>query len=159
VPLVNPAARQLFEQQLQAVAPELPVTLLDGRAREAIVAADAVMTKSGTSTLECLLLGRPMVVGYRVHGLTYRIVKGLNLVKVPYVAMANLLTGEALAPEFIQDECRPELLGAALLGFLEDPERTAVIRARYHQIHKEMQRESSRRAAEAVLGLLRSDAV
>jgi len=94
-------------------------------------------------------------VGYRVHGLTYRIIKGLNLVKVPYVAMANLLADEALAPEFIQDECRPELLGAALLGFLEDPERTAAIRARYHQIHKEMQRDSSRRAAEAVLELVR----
>lgn len=155
VPLVSAEARQVFEQQLQATAPGLPIKLLDGNAREAIVAADAVLTKSGTSTLEALLLGRPMVVGYRMHGLSYRIIKGLNLVKVPYVAMANLLTGEALAPEFIQDECRPELLGAALLGFLEDPDRLASIKAHYHQIHKEMQRDSSRQAAEAVLALLR----
>jgi len=157
VPLVSVRARNLFEQQLQAVAPDLPVTLLDGDARQAIVAADAVLTKSGTSTLESLLLGRPMVVGYRMHGLSYNIVKWLNLVKVPYVAMANLLADEALAPEFIQDECRPELLGAALLGFLQEPSRTAAIKARYHQIHKEMQRDSSRRAAEAVLALVRTE--
>lgn len=154
VPLVSASARECFERQLQITAPELPVTLLDGQAREAIVAADVVLTKSGTSTLESLLLGRPMVVGYRMHGLSYNIVKWLNLVKVPYVAMANLLAEEALAPEFIQHECRAELLGAALLGFLDDPERTAAVKARYREIHKAIQCDSSRRAAEAVLALL-----
>jgi lipid-A-disaccharide synthase len=156
VPLVSANARRLFEQRLQAVASELPVILLDGRAQEAIAAADVVLSKSGTATLEALLLGRPMVVGYRLHPLTYYILKWLNLVKIPYVAMANLLSGEPLAPEFIQHECRPELLGGALLGFLDDPERMAAVKSRYHQIHQEMQRDSSRRAAEAVVSLIQA---
>lgn len=153
-PLVNPDTRRAFERQLHALAPDLPILLLDGGAREAIVAADAVLTASGTATLETLLLSRPMVVGYRVQRLTYWIVKGLDLVKVPHIAMANLVAGEGLAPEFIQDECRPERLGEALMAFLDDPGRVAAIREAYRRIHRDMRRDSSRKAAQAVLALV-----
>lgn len=153
-PLVSSATRQLFEEQLRAVAPDLPILLLDGNARDAIVSADAVLTASGTATLETLLLNRPMVVGYRVQWLTYWIVKGLNLVKVPYIAMANLLAGEGLAPEFIQGKCQPKSLGKALMAFLDSPERMADIREAYRRIHRDMRQDSSRKAAEAVLALV-----
>ncbi|HYN78361.1 MAG TPA: lipid-A-disaccharide synthase, partial [Lamprocystis sp. (in: g-proteobacteria)] len=88
VPLVSPALRAQFCVQLERLAPDLPVTLVDGRSREVIAAADCVLTASGTATLETLLLKRPMVVGYRVHPLTYHLVTQLRLVKVPYAAMA-----------------------------------------------------------------------
>ncbi|MFZ0791819.1 MAG: lipid-A-disaccharide synthase, partial [Chromatiaceae bacterium] len=95
-----------------------------------------------------------MVVGYRVHPLTYALVKGLGLVKVPYVAMANLLAGRGLAPEFLQGRCRPELLAPALLAFIDDPVRSAEIAAEYGRIHAGMRHNAARQAARAVLGLI-----
>ena len=154
VPLVNARLRELFEAELARRAPELPVTLLDGRSRDAIAAADCVLTASGTATLETLLLKRPMVVAYRVHPLTYHLVKRLGLVKVPFIAMANLLAGRALAPEFIQNRCRADLLAKALLTLLDDPRQVAEIQAEYGRIHRELRHNAAREAVRAVLGLI-----
>lgn len=154
VPLVNTTARGLFEEALRATAPDLPLTLVDGNSRDVLAAADLVLTASGTATLEALLYKRPMVVAYRLHPLTYRIAKTFKLLKVPYVAMANLLAGEELAPEFIQDACRPEAIGAALMEFVDHPRRVAEIQSRYLAMHREMRRDAGDRAAEAVLELI-----
>ncbi len=158
-PLVSPAVRQAFEQQIKTVAPELPILLLDGQARDAITAADVVLTASGTATLETLLLKRPMVVGYRMQWLTFWIIKQLNLVKVPYIAMANLLADDGLAPEYIQGECTAENLGSALLRFLDSPEQVAEIQQTYQKIHCDMHRNSSQKAAQAVLALISEQAI
>ena len=152
VPLVNARVRALFQSELTRLAPGLPATLVDGRSREAIAAADCVLTASGTATLETLLLKRPMVVGYRVHPMTYHLARWL--VKVPYAAMANLLVGRELAPEFLQDRCRAELIAPALLAFLDDPERVASIQAEYARIHAGMRHNAAREAAREILGLI-----
>ncbi len=96
-----------------------------------------------------------MVVAYRLSRLTYWLVNTFNLVKIPYVAMANLLAEEALAPEFIQDAATPEALSSAVLEFLDDPERVAQIELRYASLHREMRQDSSSKAAEAVLELIK----
>lgn len=153
-PLVNNRMRALFEAELRRLAPDLPLTLFDGQSRTVIAAADCVLTASGTATLETLLLKRPMVVGYRVHPFTYHLVKGLGLVKVPHVAMANLLAGRELAPELLQDRCRADLLAPALLDFIADPRRSAEISAEYGRIHAGMRHNAARQAALAVLELL-----
>ena len=165
VPLVSPRLRGLFEKilvesglearfALTASATATALTLVDGQGREAMTAADLVLSASGTATLEALLLQRPLVVGYRVDPLTYWLVKTLKLIKVPHVAMANLLAGEELAPEFLQDRCRAELMGPALLALLEDPERVAAIRATYGRIHRDLRRGASQEAARALLELV-----
>jgi lipid-A-disaccharide synthase len=153
-PLVSRPIRELVEQTLRELGIGLPITLVDGSSHDCLAAADLVLTASGTATLESLLYRRPMVVGYRLHPLTYRLAAGLRLVKVPYVALANLLAGEELAPELLQDACRAPRLGQALLGLLEDPQRVAQIQVRYGEIHLGLRCDSSRRAAEAVLDLL-----
>jgi lipid-A-disaccharide synthase len=154
VPLVTPTLREIFTATLQREAPALPVTLVDGRSRDTIAAADCVLTASGTATLETLLIGRPMVVGYRISPLTYRLISGLRLVKVPHVAMANLLVGRELAPEFIQDLCRAELMGPAVLGFLEDPQRARDVPAAYLKVRDQLRRNAASEAADAVLELV-----
>jgi len=154
VPLVTPTLREIFTATLQRDAPGLPVTLVDGRSRDAIAAADCVLTASGTATLETLLIGRPMVVGYRISPLTYRLISGLRLVKVPHVAMANLLVGRELAPELIQDRCRAELMGPAVLGFLEDPQRVRDVESAYGKVRNELRRNAASEAAAAVLELV-----
>ncbi|NCA69508.1 MAG: lipid-A-disaccharide synthase [Sphingobacteriia bacterium] len=154
VPLVHAGLRERFTQALNRCAPRLPVTLLDGQSRLALAAADLVLTASGTATLEALLSKRPMVVAYRVHPLTYHLVKQLDLVKVPQIAMANILAGRELAPEFIQGDCRPDLLAAALLAFLAAPERVAAIQDEYRRIHLRLRQGAADSAAEAVLQLI-----
>ncbi|MCW8944015.1 MAG: lipid-A-disaccharide synthase [Sedimenticola sp.] len=158
IPLVNQRTRTEFEQILSRVAPDLPVIIVDAQARKAMLAADVVLTASGTATLEALLLKRAMVVAYKLNALTYWIVRRFNMVKIPYVAMANLLANEPLAPEFIQDAATPEALAEAVSQFIESPERVQQIEQRYLQLHKSLQQDSSRKAAEAVLSLVRKTA-
>jgi lipid-A-disaccharide synthase len=153
-PLVNPTLRAVFTEILSREAPDLPIELVDGRSRDVIAASDCVLTASGTATLETLLLGRPMVVAYRMNGLTYRLIRALRLVKVPYIAMANLLAGRELAPEFVQERCRPDLLAPAILSFLDQPERVQEIQAVYGEIHRRLRRNAAKGAADAVLELV-----
>ncbi len=157
VPLVNARVRTLFEQALAAAQPAPAMRLMDGGSRELMAAADLVLTASGTATLEALLMKRPMVIAYRVSNLTYSIIKGLDLVKIPYVGMSNLLAGEKLAPEFIQRDCQPLALADALLGFLDDPQRMRTVRERYCEVHEALRAGSAVPAARAVLDLIDSN--
>jgi lipid-A-disaccharide synthase len=152
-PMANPAARATFTAALRSQASGVPVTLVDGRAQDAIAASDVVLLASGTATLETALVKRPMVVAYRVATLTAWLLRGLKLVKTPYFAHPNLLAGRSLVPEFFQDEVRADVLGPALLGQLERPDRAELMDA-FRRIHLQLKRDASARAAEAVLELV-----
>jgi lipid-A-disaccharide synthase len=95
-----------------------------------------------------------MVVGYKLHWLSYAIARLFRLIKVEHVAMANLLAGERLAPELIQGDCEAGPLARELLALLEDPERVAAVAARYRQVHRSMIRNTNAEAAAALLELL-----
>ena len=153
-PMVSQSIKQAFEEQMQRVSPELSVVLLDAQPRQAVSAADVVLTASGTATLETLLLKKPMVVAYRLAGLTAWLIRRFNLLKTPYVAIANLLSERMLAPEFLQEACRAETMGQALLDFLDNPQRREEVAQRYLEIHRQLRRDSANRAAEAILKLL-----
>ncbi|EXJ15027.1 lipid-A-disaccharide synthase [Imhoffiella purpurea] len=153
VPCVTPRLRAMFADALARLAPDLPALLVDGHSREAMAAADCLLTASGTATLEGLLFKRPMVVAYRVHPISYHLVKRLGLIKVPHIAMANLLAGRELAPELIQSRCSPELLAPAVLAFLEDPARVAEIHSEYARIHRDLRRGAAGEAARVLVDL------
>jgi len=157
VPLVTPTLRALFTEVLRREDPDLPITLVDAQGRDVIAAADCVLTASGTATLEALLINRPMVVGYRMSPMTYHLLSDLNLVKVPYAAMANLLVGRELAPEFIQNRCRADLLGPAVLEFLKSRDRVNELRSAYREVHGRLRRNAGHQAATAVLELVKGD--
>jgi len=84
-------------------------------------ALDLALCSSGTATLENALLGVPMVVIYKLSWPTYAIARAI--IRVPYIAMANLLAGRALVPELIQREATGENVAAAAVALLEDPRR------------------------------------
>ena len=159
VPLAGESTRAQWRRQREIYAPELEVVERLHASRQALAAADVVLTASGTATFEALLSKRPMVVGYKLNPLTYLLARWLRLVKLEHVAMANLLAGEALAPEFIQDACEPEALVPAVMGFFRDPQRVEAVKARYRQLHQELALDTDELAAQAVLGLLRSRGV
>jgi lipid-A-disaccharide synthase len=153
-PMVSPALFERFDAMRRELAPEVSLRLFEGRSREVIAAADCVLTASGTATLETLLLKRPMIVAYRLHWLTYRLVTLLRLIKVRYAAMANLLVGRELAPEFLQARCRADLMGPAVLAMLDDSRRRAEIEQVYSEVHRALRRNAAERAADAILALL-----
>jgi lipid-A-disaccharide synthase len=151
--MASPTLRERFAAQLSERAPGLEVRLYDGRSREVMAAADLVMLASGTATLEAALLKRPMVVAYRVAGTTFRLVRSMRLIKVRRFALPNLLAGEDLVPELIQDEVTPERLAAEAVALLDDAPRRARLVARFAALHELLRRNADRRAAEAVLRL------
>jgi len=148
VPLANNACRSVFEAALAAVNSRLPVTLLHGQALAAMAAANAVLMASGTATLECMLLKRPMVVAYRLSPLTYQLAR--LLVNTPYYSLPNLLADRPLVKEFIQDDVTPEALGGEILRLLNDPAHAQELTTVFAQIHDELRRDASRIAADAV---------
>ncbi len=155
VPAANAKCKALIVEQMRTAAlPSARVHLLDRHAREAMTAADVVMLASGTATLETMLVKRPMVVGYRVAELTYRIVSTLGLIKVSRYALPNVLAGKDLAPELMQHDCNADNLAAAVRDWFEHPERVAALQADYLRLHQQLRQDASARAADAVAELL-----
>ena len=111
---------------LAAVAPGVP--LVYGRTDDVLTAADVVVTASGTATAQAALHERPMVVIYKLSPLTYAL--GKPLVTIDTYAMANLVAGERVVPELIQEACTPEAVADETVSFLLDHERSRRTRAR-----------------------------
>lgn len=151
VPLVNQQRRQQFEAIYREVSPTLSLNILDGQARLAMMAADVTLLASGTASLECMLVKCPMVVGYRMKPVTYWIAK--RLVKIPFISLPNLLAGEELVKEFIQQDCQPEQLAASLKSLLNDEKKTEQLKQTFLQLHKSIRCHADQQAAEAVLEL------
>ena len=155
VPAANAACRTALETMLPAAGAALPsLRLLDGSARAAMVASDVVLLASGTATLEAMLAKRPMVVGYRISPTTHAIVKGLGMLKVDRYALPNVLAGETIAPELMQDDCTPAALADAIMAWFSDPAAVEALEPRYRELHLLLRRDASREAAVAVSELL-----
>ncbi|WP_170654911.1 lipid-A-disaccharide synthase [Pasteurella multocida] len=159
VPLINAKRREQFEQIKAQVAPELELILLDGKARQAMIAAEATLLVSGTAALEAMLCKSPMVVGYRMKATTYFLAK--RLVKTEYVSLPNLLANEMLVSELIQEQCTAENLAEKLALYLSQEEsalqqRHALIQ-RFTDLHKLIQCDADKQAAQAVIELLEQE--
>ncbi|WP_368877517.1 lipid-A-disaccharide synthase [Providencia vermicola] len=154
VPLVNQKRREQFESIRQQVAPELTIHLLDGQARDAMIAADATLLASGTAALECMLTKCPMVVGYRMKPFTFWLAK--RLVKTPYVSLPNLLAEKEIVKELLQEECQPDNLAQQLIPLLEGGEQVEQLKATFLQLHQLIRCDADKQAADAVLDLVRN---
>lgn len=158
IPAATPALNQLLKRLVRIHAPDLPITLVEGHSRAVLGAADAVLLASGTATLEAMLLRCPMVVAYRLAALSHAVIRGFRLLKIPYVALPNLLAGRELVPEFLQSRATPEFMGEALLALLETPAARAAQLDGFHALTGVLRRDADQRAAEAVLALVASHA-
>ena len=154
VPLANYECRLAFEEVLSTIETRLPLTLLVGQGLQSMAAANAVMLASGTATLECMLLKRPMVVAYRLSPVTYQLAR--MLVNSRYFSLPNLLADRPLVKELIQGEVSPESLGREILALIEDPQRAQELAGIFSAIHAELRRDANRVAAETVLELVAS---
>ena len=150
VPLVNARRRQQFESIKQQIAPELPMTLVDGQARQVMTSADVILLASGTATLEAMLVKRPMVVAYKVKPFTFWI--GEKLVKIRTFSLPNLLAGRKLVPELIQPDCTPDKLAAAVSGYLQQDNQALL--NEFTHLHELIRCDADTQAAQAVLDVL-----
>jgi lipid-A-disaccharide synthase len=169
IPAANPQVHATLAKLL-AHGPrnEAAPLLLDGRAHEAMVAADVVLLASGTATLEAMLAKRPMVVGYRVAALSYRIARAMKMLKTDVYALPNILArasgmgDELLVPEFMQDNCTAANLAGATLALFRDSERRGQIVAAFEHLHRalrgDLQGHAGDRAAAAIADLLAAEA-
>ncbi len=151
--VVIPAATSDRRREISALLANCPllaerITLLDGQAREAMVASDVVLLASGTAALEAMLCHRTMLVAYKMAPATHWLAK--RMVKTQWVSLPNLIAQETLVPELIQDAASPEAIADQLSAMLADEDSRHALEARFAQMHATLQRNASRRAAEAV---------
>ncbi len=152
LPAATPAIAEYLRRVLAEDGRGVSTTLLQGRARDALMAADVALVASGTATLEALLSRCPMVVAYRVAPLSAWI--ATRLIEVPWYSLPNLLAGKELAPEFIQEAVTVENLAQGVLALLNDPGRRARVEGEYDAIHEQLRCNGNQRAAVAIAKLL-----
>ena len=153
VPLATRETRTIFEQAVyDCNAEDLPFSLLFGHAQDAMTAADIVLVASGTATLECALLKRPMVITYRLNPMTWRMMKRKSY--LPYFGLPNILCGRFVVPELMQDDAIPENLAQALLNLLNDQNAVAQLEVIFNELHQTLRQNTAERAAAAILPYL-----
>ncbi|WP_372831649.1 lipid-A-disaccharide synthase [Pontibacterium sp.] len=161
VRFVIPAANEHRHDYLHTLITEkfsdLNVQLVMKNSREVMAISDAILIASGTATLEATLLQKPMVVAYKMAGLTYAIYS--RMVKSRFISLPNLLAGEELIPEILQDDVQPEILGEAVMRALNDDAYRQRLAKRFDEIHQQLNLDADEKAADAVEQLLRSRGV
>lgn len=160
IPAINDARKQQIQALLQTYPESLQtrIRLMENTGsdskigRQVMNAADIVALASGTATLEAMLLHRPMVTFYKLHWLTYRIVK--LLVKIQYYSLPNIIAGKKVIQELIQSEATPENLAAEIEALMNV--EAAQIQAMQHlTMHKQLLSGNSEDPVTAILELVK----
>ncbi|MBT8542457.1 lipid-A-disaccharide synthase [Polynucleobacter paneuropaeus] len=142
------APLEALKSQLQNQYPEIQIHLIDGQADLVLEAADVVLIASGTATLQAALWKKPMVISYKVPWLTGQIMKRQGY--LPYVGLPNILCGEFVVPELLQNEATPEALANALMTWLENPNKVTQLKSRFTEMHETLRRPTGLLVAQAV---------
>ncbi|NMM75139.1 lipid-A-disaccharide synthase [Rhodococcus sp. SRB_17] len=155
VPAV-PALRDRIARMAQECGLGDAVHIVTGQSHTVLAACDVTLIASGTATLEAALFKRPMVIGYRMHPLSWRLMRRKQL--QPWVGLPNILCGDFVVPELIQDAATPQALAAAVLQWFDDrhdnPQRMAALAQRFTALHHSLQRNTPQLAADAIRKIL-----
>lgn len=112
------------------------IVAVRGQTHAVLAHANAAWVKSGSGTIEAAHFGNPFVVIYKTSALTYWL--GRRFVKVPFVAMANLLAGERIVPELLQQDATPERMAGEILPFLIDAKAIESCRDKLRQVREKL---------------------
>ena len=143
--LLRPLAATLGPQGLE---------LLPGRSHEALAACDLTLIASGTATLEAALFKRPMVIAYRMHPLSWQLMK--RMAYQPWVGLPNILCREFIVPELIQEACTPQGLAQEGLRWLAQDGRRDQLRERFMELHHQLRCDTATRATDAIAKIIKS---
>lgn len=151
IPVATPRLRPALESlvaQTRVQYPDIQIHLIDGNADTILEAADVVLIASGTATLQAALWKKPMVISYKVPWLTAQIMKRQGY--LPYVGLPNILAGEFVVPELLQDDATPEKLANAVLHWLGKPLEVARLKERFSALHETLRKPTGLLVAQAI---------
>ncbi len=151
VPIAHAGLRPMV-LQAAAAHPDLPLHLIDGQSHTVLAACHLALVASGTATLECALFKRPMVIGYRMSALSYRMMSGRGY--LPDVGLPNILAGKRLVPELLQHDCTPLALADAASDLLEHPAQLQHLQDRFTDMHLSLRRDTAALASQAILDMI-----
>jgi len=153
--LVLAAANWQRKKQLDTLLrayPDLEVTLVVGKSHSVLAAADAVLVASGTAALEALLFEKPMLVCYRLSPISYSLFR--RKLKVPFVSLPNLLAGQKVVEELLQEQVQPQPIAECLTQLLFDPLVAQKQRGQLANIHQQLACGADIAAAQAVIEVI-----
>jgi lipid-A-disaccharide synthase len=153
VPFESRDTKALFEAALYRVQPEnLNLTMVIGHSLEAMAAADVVLVVSGTASLEAALLKRPMVVTYKTDRFSWWRLR--KRTERTFIGMPNILAGEAVVPELLQDAATPESLAEEVKKLLYDKDARARLEIHFESMRHDLRQNTAEKAAAALIPLL-----
>ncbi|WP_382158473.1 lipid-A-disaccharide synthase [Hydrogenophaga sp. ANAO-22] len=147
VPAV-PALRERIEAAARAAGLDGALTVIPGQSHTALAACDVTLIASGTATLEAALFKRPMVIAYNMNWLSWQIMRRKQL--QPWVGLPNILCGEFVVPELLQDAATPQALSRAVLDWLDAPAKIASLQQRFTELHHTLRRDTAQLATDAI---------
>jgi lipid-A-disaccharide synthase len=151
LPIATPALKPQILALLQGINqqfPDIKLHLLDGQASLALEACDAVLIASGTATLEAALWKKPMVISYQVPAITAWIMR--KQAYLPYVGLPNILAGEFIVPELLQEQGSPEALAKATLALLDQTSQVTELIERFTEMHHSLNLPTGKLVAEVI---------
>jgi lipid-A-disaccharide synthase len=147
-----PALRAAVEQAAQAGGLGNRLLIVTGQSQRVLAACDVTLIASGTATLEAALFKRPMVIAYNMNWLSWQLMRHRNL--QPWVGLPNILCREFVVPELLQDAATPQALAAAVLDWMDSPEKTLALQQRFAALHQELRRDTAQLATDAIEKIL-----
>lgn len=153
VPAV-PALRGRIEAAARSAGLGAELQVVAGQSHTALAACDVTLIASGTATLEAALFKRPMVIAYNMNWLSWQIMRRKQL--QPWVGLPNILCGEFVVPELLQEAASPEALAQGVLDWLDAPERIEALQQRFTTLHHTLRRDTAQLATDAIEKVLES---
>jgi len=149
IPAASEDLKDALDSMLtQSGADRARIHIKQGRSHDCLEAADAVLVAAGTATLETMLLGKPMVIAYKVPWLTAWITMRKAL--IPFFGLPNILAGKHVVPEFVQENVVADRLGPALMTFLDNPARVSALAEQFAAMRATLQRDTPGLVAQAI---------
>jgi lipid-A-disaccharide synthase len=152
---IIPAAPGLNRDDISAATAELQATVqvVSGSFYDVLNCCDIALVTSGTATLQTAMLGKPMVIVYRISWLTYLL--GRMVIQIPWIGLANIVAGSMVAPELIQHNATAERIAAEAMAILGDDKRQAAVKQQLNKVKQALGGPgASERVAELAAGML-----
>jgi lipid-A-disaccharide synthase len=151
-----PGLQAVIAQAARDSAMAERVQIVSGQSHTVLAACDATLIASGTATLEAALFKRPMVIAYRMGAMGWHWMRRKRL--QPWVGLPNILSGEFVVPEFLQDQATPQALADASMHWLDckasDPSVLRGLEMRFDALHERLRRDTGTLAAQAIDNML-----
>lgn len=148
IPCVHAQARQRIQSSVDQFAPQVDIRLFDQQSRTILEACDQVIVTSGTATLECALMKRPMVLAIKVHPISYWIMK--RLATTQWIGLPNILAGKTVVTELIQDQASADQIALNLGRLVIDKAARASQVKEFEIQYKALKQNASELAADAI---------